>query len=245
MRGLLETYYDIQKVRIALGNQIFSKVNGLSEQAQLHLKDKVLSFLQASEKNLQAFMRASLRHEPIWKEWLKNVKGIGPVLGSALVSYLEPIERFPTISKLWRYSGYACINGKVERREKGQQIHFNPRVKTICWLIGESFVKSKGYYRKLYEEYRKKYDEKWKTPEDCGSPICKKHGKCLDIHRYYAAKRKVIRIFLAHYWMVSRHLKGLPVEKPYICQFSDKHNHVILPEGIAIEFRNLEIEKVS
>jgi len=153
-----------------------------------------------------------------------------------LISYLEPIERFPTISKLWRYSGYACINGKIERRQKGEKLHYNPRLKTLLWLLGESFVKSKGFYRELYEQMRAKYDAKWKTPDDCGSAACKRFGKCLDAHRYAAAKRKVVKTFLAHYWMVSRQLKGLSVEKPYILQYSDKHTHLIPPPGFDIKF---------
>jgi hypothetical protein len=83
---------------------------------------------------------------------------------------------------------------------------------------------------------RAKYDAKWKTPDDCGSAVCKRFEKCLDAHRYAAAKRKVVKTFLAHYWMVSRQLKGLPVEKPYILQYSDKHTHLIPPPEFDIRF---------
>ena len=45
-------------------------------------------------------------------------------------------------------------------------------------------------------------------------------------HRYAAAKRKVVKVFLAHYWMKSRELKGLPIEHPFIMG-RDGHSHLI------------------
>lgn len=54
------------------------------------------------------------------------------------------------------------------------------RIFLLCWKIGEAFVKTKGDYRELYEDFRAEYDAKWKTSDDCGSKGCANKGKVLE-----------------------------------------------------------------
>ena len=149
-------------------------------------------------------------------------------MASALNGWIGDVERFTTISKLWRYSGMGVTEeGRAEKRARGEKLHYNPHMKTLCWKIGESFVKTKGGYRELYDQFRSEYDEKWKTGDDCGSPTCKKNkNKCYDMHRFMAAKRKTVKVFLAHYWQKAREIKGLPVENVFIIG-RDAHSHTI------------------
>lgn len=238
IRGLIESYYDIQKNRISVENQLRSLEQGKSEQEYKWFKDVVYNRLYTIERDIAKHLGEWVEEEEIYTEWLKGIKGIGPVLAAGLIAWLDSesptygkgfTTRFATISKLWAYAGLAVDkDGKAVRRKKGQQANWDTRLKTHLWKIGESFVKTKGGYRKLYETFRAEYDDKWKTPEDCGSRGCanKGKGKCLKGHRYAAAKRKTVKVFLAHLFTRWHELEGLPVRKPFIIG-RDGHEHLI------------------
>jgi hypothetical protein len=237
IRGIIETYYDIQAMRIEVENQLRSASQGVSEQDEKWTKVNVLNRLASIEKDIAKYTYQINKTYPIYTEWLENIKGIGDVLAAGLTSWTGDIERFATISKLWAYCGLAVNEeGRAVRRKAGQKSNWNTRLKTHLWKIGESFVKqqsNKSGYRKLYEEFRADYDKKWVYAKDCGSAGCaskgEKKGKerlCMKGHRYAAAKRKTIKVFLAHYWMKSRQLKGLEAEHPFIIG-RNGHEHLI------------------
>lgn len=254
IRGIIESYYDIQAMRIEVENQLRSLGQGVSEQEEEWTKLNVLNRLKDIEKSI--YQRSKLFNEQhdIYNQWLKGVVGIGNVLSAGLISWVGDvtprqedflikkgkdkgkvikIERgYKTISKLWAYAGlHVDEKGKAVRRQKNKKSNWNSRLKTHLWKVGESFVKQdpdKSGYRKLYEDFRRDYDRKWKTPEDCGSIGCKNKGKgkCMKGHRYAAAKRKTVKVFLAHYWMKERELRGLSIEHPFIMG-RDAHSHLI------------------
>lgn len=211
MRALVEDYYDIQRLRIDVQGRLRAYHDGVSEQEIVFIKESVLGTLLKIENDVSNYILRQVKNENVWVEWLKGVKGIGHILAGGLISLIGDTSQFATISKLWRYAGLAVAeDGKAERRKRGEKIRYNPHLKVLCWKIGESIVKSKGGYRELYEEFRKEYNEKWITPDDCKSEGCRKqgNGKCMDGHKYMAAKRKTVKVFLAHYWQLCRTLKG-------------------------------------
>ena len=229
MKQLYETYKSLQEIRVKLEQQIHALKSKDNEMQLVNIRTRIFKQISKTEHTIYAYMKANLAYEPIWTEWLERVEGVGVVTASAIVSYLTPISKFETVSKLWRYCGYACIDGKAEKPIKGQKLKYNPRLKTLLWLLGESFVKTKGFYRKVYEQVREEYNRKWQTPEDCKSPICRVVGRCTDSHKFEASKRKVIKIFLAHYFAVARDLAGLPVQMPYVIEYVKGHEHYIEP----------------
>lgn len=219
IRAIVEDFYDIQKFRISVEGQLRSLDQGTAEGGADFFRDKVYGGAKQIEKDVLKEIQSWLKGEEIYTEWLINVKGVGPILSAGLIAWIEDITKFATISKLWRYSGMAVAeDGRAERRVKGQKICWNPRMKNLCWKLGESFVKTKGNFRFLYEDIRKDYDSKWKTSDDCKSIGCAKQGakkgdkrECMKGHRYAAAKRKTVKIFLALLFMKWYELSG---EKP-------------------------------
>lgn len=109
---------------------------------------------------------------------------------------------------------------------------FNADLKTLCWKIGESFIKVKGkaddVYGKLYEE-RKAHehsrnergdyrDQALQIAKDRPTHAQRKTyltGALPDGHVHARAKRYAVKLFLAHYWEIGRELAGLPVVLPY------------------------------
>jgi hypothetical protein len=83
--------------------------------------------------------------------WAESICGIGPIISAGLHAYVD-VEKSACVSSLWRFSGFdpTC---KWEKKEKRS---FNANLKTLCYLIGESFVKvsnnNKDFYGKFYRE---------------------------------------------------------------------------------------------
>lgn len=114
------------------------------------------------------FMESSLKNEKycakrieyliqdvdIYKRWLKHQPGIGPILAGGMLAYAGDISKFDTISKLWAYAGLHVVEGHAPMRKQGSTINWNPKLRTIAWKIGESFVKVKGVWHDKLTEYR-------------------------------------------------------------------------------------------
>jgi len=161
--------------------------------------------------------------------WLTIVKGLGQGgLAAQLLAQIDDIGKFDTVSKLWRFAGLAVIDGKRETNKPGEKSHFNARLKSICWLISDQFVKQNTpLYRDIYDQekarLRRLYPEKIVT-----------NGKTQynDGHIDNMARRKTVKIFLQHLWVIWRKLEGLPVSEPYV-QAILGHTHIIEPEVVS------------
>lgn len=112
---------------------------------------------------------------------------------------------------------FLFLAGHADRRKKGEQTGYNPKAKTLAWKIGESLVRQTrpehSAYRKVYDVMREKVDS---------MPCNKVHKNdkdkvipCFDAHRYAKAKRLTVKVFLSHFYLVSRTFSELPVSKPY------------------------------
>lgn len=101
-------------------------------------------------------------------------------------------------------------------RKAGYNSYWNPKLKMHCWKIGEQFVKTKGFYRDLYDKY-KAYEQQLHPKEvKVGNKTLYTKG-----HIHARAKRKVVKVFLANLWMAWRKLESLPVTKPYCEEYLD------------------------
>ena len=155
--------------------------------------------------------------------WITHIKGLGQGgLAAQLLAQIDDIGKFDTVSKLWRFAGLAVIDGKREINKPGEKSHFNARLKSICWLISDQFVKQNTpLYRDIYDQekarLRRLYPEKIVT-----------NGKTQynDGHIDNMARRKTVKIFLQHLWVIWRNLEGLPVSEPYV-QAILGHTHII------------------
>jgi len=171
--------------------------------------------LYETEKELYKRLDAWSRNHPLRKKFLNRVKGIGPVLSSGIIAwYSDAILNASNVSKIWKYSGLAPGQESQERR-RGEKLNYNPRLKSFCWKIGESFIRFKCFGRKLYDSFKEQ--TKQKHPD-----WTKGH-----IHNY--ARKKVVKIFISSVWEVWRKMNNLPVTKPYPIEFLG-HKDIITPE---------------
>lgn len=212
----------IQKGRIQFGNRVSALERGADNGhgPQLLIAEKWAERFAQIEVELDTDIAKEVANYPIY-EYVSEVKGIGPMLAAKMIAMID-IGNSPTISALWRYSGYAVIDGERERPVKGEKLHYNKRLKSTLYLIGSSFLKCSSPYRSIYDSAKEYYVANRTNRQDGEEDWTKLH-----IHR--AAMRKMVKIFLSHLWVTWRQLEGLPISMPYV-HAKLAHEHYYEPE---------------
>lgn len=216
----VQAFYDHQKLRIAQGNRI-----GMYEKLGVDMAGMQWypESMKAVEERFEKEMMMLVRKEYVWQEYLSKVKGIGPIMAAGLIAWFDDPAKANTPSKMWKYAGLGVTDGKADRKHKGENIGFNPKLKTHMYKIGKQLFFAKGNYYKYYLGEKKLISEKHKPAIDVES-LAKKdrvtywqehpnewpNGKC---HSY--AFRKMLKLFLSNFWEVWRDSEGLPKAQPY------------------------------
>lgn len=178
-----------------------------------------------------------------WEQWLKVIPGIGPVLGAKLIllfnykfvaicqkcgADLEKVEKdmvctgcgesskgdgvlkyriaardFPTISKWWAFMGRHTVDGNMPKRKEKVQSNWSTKGRTLGFHIGDQFNRQKeDHPYKAFMLSRKAKHQK-------------NHPDWSKGHVHNAARNEAVKLFLSHFWHVSRTLAGKPVSDPY------------------------------
>jgi hypothetical protein len=186
--------------------------------------------LDTMKKHTEKLMASFGREVPVW-EWMTNIHGVGNHTAAKILALVDDIAKFDNISKLWRFCGYAVIEGGAERNKAGEKSHFNRRLKSELFLLAESFIKSQSpEYVWIYYEEKQRLRTLYPEPiEDKSSAWGKRFT---DQHVHRMAIRKMVKIFLSHLWLVWREAEGLPVSEPYAIAHMPTHTHYIEPYAI-------------
>lgn len=205
-RFLVDAYYMMQKQRISASN----RVRALAETEEPHA---ILEWLFGQSLVLENQVKRSLaryaERDPVG-QWLLSVRGIGPVITAGLIAHID-IHQTPTAGHIWSFAGLV----PEKKWETGKKRPWNASLKTLCWKIGESFVKVKGheeaFYGALYDQRKAMEQEKNEAGEyaDQAANVLKRHpghkqkaiyatGKLSPGHIHARAKRWVVKLFLAH-----------------------------------------------
>jgi len=199
--------------------------------------DYIMKVLELAEKSIamegmyRNLMMAYINEEDMWNRFLSKVRGLGAVLSANLIKNFGYCERYDKVSSLWRHCGYHVISGKAPRRVRGEDIDFSPKLRTLCWKVADSFIKQNSpVYRQIYDgEKRKQLANRYPKGElfqRYSKPYVEEDIQLKLIHAHNRALRKMVKIFLQHYWIVGRTLAGLSTREPYV--FNDpKHTHYI------------------
>lgn len=263
----VDAYLGIQKARIEASNRInmFVERFGLSEEEAKEWHERMDEKLHAVEKQLQKEFRNQLQNFEIHKR-LIAVKGVAETLSAQLIAIIQDPRRFKTVSKLWKYAGLGLReDGSIQKRVKGGKVDYNPRLKTLCWKLTDSWIKHhNGYYGKLLKEFKadeerknkpfkvKKQDAIGYIVAESGVGIPKgtkvkknnlkkiKKDEFLVIrcksHILNRARRRVAKRFLAQLWATWLNILGVPHRQPYV---KDMLGHQI-DEELPIETKRKE-----
>lgn len=208
-RYLVDTYYQVQEFRKATSNQIRSMQES---EEPTEVINWLLDNLESLENQIKRALDTYTKAHPVG-EWLQSITGIGPVIAAGLLAHID-IKKAPTAGHIWSFAG---LNPNA-KWEKGQLRPWNARLKTLCWKIGQSFVKVSNnpndIYGKIYKE-RKEYEvmknEAGDFKDQAESILKSKNiGKTTDAYKAYSqgklppahiqqrAERYAVKIFLSH-----------------------------------------------
>jgi len=93
--------------------------------------------------------------EPLYREWLTHVTGVSTTLTARLMNHIGYAEDAERVRNLWSYAGLTPDSS----REKGEQLSYNPDLKTTAWTVADTMVKmgDKSRYRtEFYDPYKEK-----------------------------------------------------------------------------------------
>jgi len=240
-RYLVDAYYQMQADRIRSNNQVRS----LQEGDEPH---QTIAWLAANAATLERNIKSALdvyTDAQVVGRWSKSLVGIGPVLSAGLLAHID-IQKAPTVGHIWRFAGLdpTVTWAKKEKRP------WNASLKTLCWKIGESFVKVSGHeddvYGKLYLERKAKEiarNDAGELAEQAAAVLTRfKIGKDTKARAYYEAgtlppahlharaKRWAVKLFLAHWHAVAyREHYGTMAPKPYVISHRDHAHEIICP----------------
>jgi hypothetical protein len=188
----------LQKNRVSMSNRVHAIESG-ADSGNSELAEQWLERFAALEAEADKDIAKMVKPMPIVQEMVK-VKGIGPMMAAKIVSMID-IRRAESVSALWRYAGYAVMDGEREKPTKGEKLHYNKRLKSTMYLVAGSFLKSNSPYRAVYDRAREYYAAN--RPDWTAG------------HQHNAAMRKMIKFYLAHLWEIWRQMEGLPVRNLY------------------------------
>jgi len=236
-RFLVNLYYSLQERRKRTANQIRA-----IDASEPH---EVIEWFRQRATNLENQIKIALDYwsldDPM-AFWARGTIGIGPVIATGLSAHID-IERAPTVGHIWRFAGL----DPTVRWEKGKKRPWNADLKTLCWKIGESFVKVSGNERSFYGGVYKTRKEDETQRNEAGDFAeqarhaleTKRISKTTEAYKYYSggrlapghiharAKRYAVKLFLAHWHETAwRQYHGTEPPLPYIIAFGDHAHHI-------------------
>lgn len=153
-RFFVDHYYMMQKNRIRSTNQARDLAKNEEPNDWVVWMAERGHFLE----DLIKIFLADYVNSHIMGDWLNDVYGIGPVLSAGLLANID-IHKCPTAGHIWQFCGIAGSGQKKWR--KGEKRPFSTNAKTLCWKIGESFVKFQNKDECTYGHFyidRKRYE---------------------------------------------------------------------------------------
>jgi len=121
--------------------------------------DNLFERLVALEKFVDDRIAELVKHHPAYP-WFSQVKGVGKENIAKVIGLID-IEKADTVSSLWKFAGFAPVDGKSERRQKGEKLHYNSQLRSMCWRLATSLLKAKGKFYDYYLVEKDKYQAKY------------------------------------------------------------------------------------
>ena len=248
IRTVTRAFYDTQEERKRLDGLLGMKKDG-DIKKNIPERDQALlmpiferrKFVMAFEDSLMKVLRRYVHEQPLWLQFLKNVKGCGETMAAVLMSEIN-IERAETVSRIWQFAGLnpGQVRGKTakgkgserivtttetlirgDKKTKGFLCPFNGFLKAkMVGVLASCFLKAQAPYAlEYYYPYKQRLESMdWgmasKNPVDKARP---KAG-----HQDAAAKRYMIKMFIKDLYVAWRTLAGLSVRELYSEEFLGK-----------------------
>lgn len=240
-RFLVSTYYQLQDSRIRSAHQ----ARQLSKSGEPH---ETLAYFTDQWETLENQARSALKvyaeNHPIGARMMEVV-GIGPVISAGMLAHID-ISKAKTAGAIWKFAGLdpTVTWGKGEKRP------WNAELKTLCWKMGESFVKVSGredaFYGQIYA--KRKLQEQTKNASGDFADQAKaalenknfrdetttkkkyESGLLPDARLHLRATRYTVKLFLSHLHEVwwREEFKSEP-PKPWVIEHGGHAHYIPCP----------------
>jgi len=239
---LVDAALSIEKVRVRTQvRKTHLELDGRSDPET----DALLGKLTDIEEYVDDRVAAIIKEHPAYP-WFSRVKGIGKenigkVVGQIRVKPMQDqvmneetglmetrdLPFADTISALWKFAGYAPVDGHAEKRVKGGgKLEYNATLRTMCWRLGSSLMRANGKFYAYYCQEKDRYVEVYTNqgikivpaaslPKDSEGKRRENPSVMSEGHIHNQALRKMIKLFLSCLWLEWRKAEGLPLTKPY------------------------------
>lgn len=98
-----------------------------------------------------------------------------------------------------------------DRPVTGWLLPYNKRLKTHLYNLGRSFLKSNSPYRLIYDLAKEQYLQRGLTQKQNNEKMTWNKA-----HADMAGQRKMLKVFLCHFWLTWRIIENLPVTNLYV-----------------------------
>jgi hypothetical protein len=109
--------FDAQKQRIMASNRVDAMIRDDREREAEPMREMVKQY-EAIERGCERVLAHTARQH-FMRDWVEAQRGIGLPGFARILGVTGSLDRFATVSKLWKYLGLHVVNGHAPRREKG------------------------------------------------------------------------------------------------------------------------------
>jgi len=245
LRVLVSTYEDIQQERIRAENRLRTISNTATPEVFEHL-----TRLKLVEEGIARDIKKLLKEEPVYEEFLRHVKGVGAILSAKLLSlpldatrnvsawwsffglvphyfaiicekehkYLAPkVKPCPECGAQPRD---ATFYKEAPRKKKGYRAFWNPKARTLAFLLMRSFNMQKdGYYKEVINEYMLRQENQNLT----------------QAHKRARALRYAVKLFISHFYQATCEIHSQPYQMPYAIEILSHDSFIHWKEVVARE----------
>ena len=249
LRLLLRIREQYQDMRKRIDNRLGKKADGEDqdvderpvEPGAAKAAEELADNAREQEAIVEKALKKALKRWPVYTEYLKGVKGVGPIMAATIIASID-IEKATTVSKIWQFAGMnpGQVRGlkredhddgtfdliptdtmvRGDRKAKGFVCPYNAKLKTaLLGVLADGFIKAQAPYCMDYYYPRKTQLENSDRPvlERCGNGKEKTVAwkDATPMHRHMAARRYMVKMFLIDLHKVWREIEGLAVRPPY------------------------------
>lgn len=241
-RYLVDLYYQIQEYRKATFNQT-RRLDTENPNEPHELIGFFAANFKTIETNIKSVLETYVKSKPIGC-WMMSITGIGPVISAGLMANID-IRKVQTAGQIHAFAGL----DPTREWKKGEKRPYNARLKTLCWKIGQSFIKVSnndkdvyGHVYRIRKDYEIKKNGDKEYADQAAAKLKKfKIGEKTEAYKFYKdgllppghidqrAARYATKLFISHLFTVWYQLEnGVPAPKPYPIGILG-HAHEIYP----------------
>lgn len=235
LKSLVDERNKIMQSRIKINNQLLAYLR-MTDKPSDEMVDFITTQVKVFEKEegrktrkMELHLKSMSDSFPLIQS-MQGLRGVGPITIAYCLVYID-ITKARHASSLWKYVGLHTASHT--RYTKGEAGGGNKTLRTVLYTMADSQIKSRGNYREVYDNTKNRLshsDKMVETRNRQGKMELKAWRDVMPCHRDGAAKRQVMKHFLADLWMVWRTLEGMPTSPLYPEAILGGTHRTIMPE---------------